>query len=431
MQRWMDRVNREPGVMGLYLFALTLHANRALAVLGCLMMLFGLYRLTPDSRAALARLPLYRWLLLFAIYVLLRALAAMLADPGAARTQGSDAVRFVYFVGVLPVAWFLEGSERRLLRVLALALAGFLIARLWHLPAALALPAEAWAIERPGLGLAPIGLGYYAGFAFIGMLLLSPGILASIRGTALRATAAGSMVAAALFLLQCVIWSQSRGAWLSLLPCLLLALGWFFYRNRTGRWIALLVLTTLIGVGMYNRDTIGERFGAEQATLQLLMQGKFDEIRSGDERGGNYSIGTRINMFRAGLDALAEHPLIGAGPAAPRLLLKAHPDPILRQWNDFHNAPVDLAVRFGAIGLLLLAGGVLATAACGLGSDFRRAYGGDLQLLLWIGFALLILSSLSNFRLLNFDWRYWLFLVTGAMASPRLAALRRGNGHSS
>jgi hypothetical protein len=421
---------RDPGLTGLYLFAATLHANRSLAILGCLLMLYPMLKPGSPARRVLPRLALYYWLVLLAIYVLLRAVAAIVGEPEAAREHGSDALRFVYFLGVLPVAWHLDGNQQRLLRVLAVALAGFVLARVWHLPDALAVAPEDWLRLRPGLGLEPIGLGYYAGTALIGVLLFLPRVMQqSGGGTATLAIAAvGALLLA--FLAQCVIWSQSRGAWLSLLPALVAALAWLLWtggsaRRAQGRGVALLCLVA-VGIALLdNRAALSERLLDEQHTLRALARGDIGSIRSADAAGHNFSIGTRINMLRLGLATARTQPLFGAGPAAPRLVLARQDDAALQQWNDFHNAPVDLLVRFGAVGLLLLGGGVATTVVYGLGGDTRRAYASDLRLFLWLALLLLVMSSLSNFRLLNFDWRYCLFLFAGAMASPRLATLRK------
>jgi hypothetical protein len=44
-------------------------------------------------------------------------------------------------------------------------------------------------------------------------------------------------------------------------------------------------------------------------------------------------------------------------------------------------------------------------------------------LFLGLAFGVLLFSLLTNYRLLNFDWRYSLFLIAGALASPALAKL--------
>jgi len=416
----LERVRAEPGIAGLYLFAATMHANRALAVLACLLLFQGLWRERSRVWRALAGFPPGPWLAGLAALAVLRSLLAAMEAPEAAVEHLKAGARFVYFLGMLPVAWFLAGDQRRLLRVFAVALGGFLLARLAHLALSLQFPFQAWLRERPGLGLEPIALGYYAGCALLGVLILLPGCheaAAPRRKPWLLLGALPVLMSLSLF----TIWSQSRGAWLSLLPCLAVALGWLLAKGGgQARSVVLVLLITGLAAAYHGREVILERLSAEPETLSLLLRGDLGAVRSAGPGGRELSIGTRITMLRAGLEAAAERPWIGHGPAAPELMLAAHPDRILRRWNDFHSAPVDLLVRFGVCGLVVCGGLLISIVAGGLHPVFRAAYERDVRLVLWLGIALLVLSSVTNFRLLNFDWRYWLFLFAGAMVSPAL-----------
>jgi O-antigen ligase len=230
--------------------------------------------------------------------------------------------------------------------------------------------------------------------------------------------------------LLCVTLTQSRAAWLALWPGLLLLLVLAIARiARSGApllqkslHVPLLVVAVL-GAFWLGGTTLQERFDEERANIERLLNLDLDSVRSGNEAGADFSIGTRLNMLKSGWQTWLEKPVFGSGPAAAKRTLAVHPDPILRRWNDYHNAVINILVCYGAVGLTLALGGVLETARLAWVAVRERAYGADTLLFLVLALAILVFSLLSNFRLLNFDWRYTLFLVAGALASPRLAQL--------
>lgn len=406
------------GNVGLYLFAVSAWAIRPLAVLGCLLMLWALWRDRGACWPLLRRDPL-TWLLLgLAGYALLRAASAALAEPAHWQLQFKDAARVVYLAGIIPVAWYLRADEGRLLRCWLLAAAGFLLARLCHLGELLP-PAE----PRPGLGLESIPFGYYAATVLLGLLLLAPAPLARLRGgRRLVLTLALLLLCAAL--LQAIILSQSRAVWLSLLPLLgLSALICFRQLWRRGERRAagavLLALIALGGLLLANQHTFGERLAAERNNWSALFAGNLDAITTGQGRAQQHSVGIRVAMVQEGLARWREAPLLGHGPAAGKLTLRESEVFLLPRFNDYHNVPIDLLVRYGLVGLLLCLACLLLLA-----DGFRRGWrAGRLApstaLFLACALTLLLTSMLSNFRLLNWDFRYWLFLLAAPLASYR------------
>ncbi|MEQ8515769.1 MAG: O-antigen ligase family protein, partial [Chromatocurvus sp.] len=148
-----------------------------------------------------------------------------------------------------------------------------------------------------------------------------------------------------------------------------------------------------------------------------LLNGNLEAISSGDERGWKHSIGTRITMLEAGYRHWLEAPVFGKGPAAAKLTLLASDDRILPQYNDYHNVALDILVRYGVVGLLILIFCVKYTLSSGWQAWRSGALPADTALFLAGAMCLLLASSLSNFRLLNFDFRYWLFLLAAPMTT--------------
>lgn len=431
MQRLKNLVAQDPGTAGLYLFAVAAFSQRALAVIGCLLMMYALWRERSTAWPQLRRSPLFWSTLLLALYALLRTAWAAIEAPQHAVLNIKDAARVLYLCGFVAVAWALRADHRRILRFFLLAAAGFVVARLWHFDWQFSHP-QPWWQTRLGLGLETIGMGYYAGTLLLGLVVFAPRIVTAARSQGAAAGRALLLTLLAAAALQWVILSQSRAAWLALLP--LLAIAAAFTAARTWRrggmpalgllGAPLLVLLLLAG---FNAPTLLERLTQEKHTIDHLLTGNLDAISSGDARGWKHSIGTRITMLEAGYQHWLQAPVFGKGPAAAKLTLLASDDRILPQYNDYHNAVLDILVRYGVIGLLIFLFCVKYTLASG----WRAWRGGrlpaDTALFLACAMALLLASSLTNFRLLNFDFRYWLFLLAAPMTTFTLAGGSRAD----
>lgn len=420
-QRTARAAWQDPGSVGLYLFALTAFSQRALAAAACLLMLYALWRDRSAAWPQLRQTPLVWCTAALALYIVARAVLAVANDPQHAELHAKDAARVLYLCAFVAIAWALQSDHTRILRFLVAAAAGFVTARLWHFDWQLNYPQPWWQM-RLGLGLETIGLGYYAGTLLLGLLVFAPRILAqahrpwAIAGIGLLLTA----VAAAS--LQWVILSQSRAAWLALLPLTALA-ALFALRSswRRGGLSALALMSAplalLLIIGGLNAPNLVERLAEEQHTISFLLTGNLDAISSADERGWEHSIGTRIQMLEAGYRQWLEAPFLGAGPAASKLTLLASDDRVLQQYNDYHNVALDILVRFGMMGLLLFLLCGKYTLSSGWQAWRRSWLPADTALFLASAMCLLLASSLSNFRLLNFDFRYWLFILAAPMTT--------------
>jgi O-antigen ligase len=410
------------GTAGLYLFAFSAWSLRPLAVVGCLLMLWALWADRAACWPQLRRDPLTWVLLAIAGYAIVYAPVAALGEPGAWQQQVKHAARVAYYAGLVPVAWYLRGDEGRVLRTWAIAAAGFLLARLAFLGELSDLDGPWWE-ARLGLGLEPISFAYYAGTLLLGALVFAPR-LARFAPYRHRRAVIGALLLLAALLLEGVILSQTRAAWVALAPLLLLVFAaglWAAWRGgeRRAAIAALLAIALLGAVIAGNLPAVQERLAAERQTWSALLAGDLDTVRTGSGRARQNSVGIRIVMLREGLARWREAPLFGHGPAAAKLTLRDSEVFLLSRFNDYHNVQVDILVRYGAVGLGLFTAAVLLTLR-GFYRGWRAgALGGDTALFLGCVMALLLASTLTNVRLLNWDFRYWVFLAAGPMASFR------------
>lgn len=421
IQRLSRATAQDVGSLGLYLFAFTAFSQRLLAVIGCLLMLYALWRDRLAAWSPLRQAPLFWCTAALAVYTVARTLLAVAEDPQNAVLHAKDAARILYLCTFVAVAWALRGDHTRILQFLATAAAGFVAARLWHFDWQFDYPQPWWQM-RLGLGLETIGLGYYAATLLIGLLLFAPRMLAHACRPWLLVATALLLAAGVAASLQWVILSQSRAAWLGLLPLAALA-AVFALRSswRRGGLPALALMSAplvlLLVIAGLNAPNLMHRLTEEQHTIGFLLSGNLDAISSADERGWEHSIGTRIQMLEAGYRQWLDAPLLGAGPAASKLTLLASDDRVLQKYNDYHNVALDILVRLGMAGLLLLLLCVKYTLSSGWQAWRHGQLPTDTALFLAGALYLILASSLSNFRLLNFDFRYWLFLVAAPLTT--------------
>jgi O-antigen ligase len=422
---WADRL----GVGGLFLFALFAFLGTAGAYIGLGMMVLGALL---DARrfGAACRLEPLLWVFVFFVAALLiSTAAAMTRSPEAAARHWEEGGALLKLWGFVLVAWWLGGREQRLWWVLALALAGFLLGRV----KALSWDEAAGLLQglRSGLGLRPIAFGQYAATALLGVVLLAPRVY---RGARQRlpgvwpGVVAAAWLLLAIALLQGVIVAQSRGIWLIcavLFPVLLL-MQWREHctavRQR-GSVVLLAMLTAGVLVIYSNSDVIMSRFALDKTTYARLWAGDFARI--------DYEpIQSRLRMIQLGLQWWWERPWLGWGPGATPYLLLATGDPILVQYNDLHNGYVEMLVRLGLAGLA-----PLVLVVCGVFLALWRAYrqhdlSRDLFLLVLGALLLHLLGNVSNFRMLNIDWRFYWLLFAGAAYTFQLRGRTRGDAAS-
>ena len=129
-----------------------------------------------------------------------------------------------------------------------------------------------------------------------------------------------------------------------------------------------IIFTLVIGAGLY--------LAAQNSTLEARIKQTQNSFAQLTQDNWRTSIGIRLVMWRTGLSATSDQPLLGAGHdfqqvfddyEAPTPGLAAARDMIRGSFENFHSIYIDTLVRSGVLGLLLL----LAVFTCGLWSESR------------------------------------------------------------
>lgn len=192
-----------------------------------------------------------------------------------------------------------------------------------------------------------------------------------------------------------VVWSQSRGATLTALPLLGLAI-WYLRPSPRQLIAGLAGLGLLIGLAM----TLGGYGEKIMAVMMRLTQG-VATFFSGDATM-EFSTGARLIMYRAGLDAFADSPIWGYGITQRfAAVLPYVPDGIAIHFSHLHNSFLTHAVAGGFVGVLIVLGLVLTPLAINRSAtppsdlakrDLRYSAGVIVLSLIGIGMTNLILN---------------------------------------
>lgn len=301
----------------------------------------------------LARHPLPWLVLAFIIYAVLQAAYAAWLNPALSFAQhlsyNAEPVR----VGVLTCvigAWLAE-RPRCMPLLLGLMVAGFVLAALVCTP---------WdRIDAIVAGTLRLRLRYAENivgeYAAMGLLLLFLYVLSrSLRRRGRTTIAIAAMlVPAGVLLLACLLYAQSRAAWLA--TALVVPLGVFAsLRNFHHRWhrpagialgMAILVVIAAVCVG---HAPVMHRLTGSEAVAAALAHGELARLPSG-------SVTVRIQLAAFGWHVWLAHPLLGVGLRSIEPMIVASGIHIGSYVPPhLHDAYLQTLVGLGGIGAALL-----------------------------------------------------------------------------
>lgn len=394
------------GTGGLYLTFAGLRLVPALAYAGAVLMDLAFLAALPRIWRRLAAEPFVWLALAFLVYVL------VLAGLTGATWRAALSVAHPWLL-VVP-AWWLAARSDRILVVLGLALAGFVVKSLYVLAAG-----DLWhwiaGGGRTGLGMSAIPFGLYSATGALGLILLAPRWLA---GRARVWRAAGWILVLGLCL-QGLIVSQSRNTWLAW-AAVSLPLAWWRYRGH-GRpalgagLLAAVLFAALLGL---NQQALKNRLGAEWDTARAVLAGDLERIPSDPQS----SLGVRAHLYVYALGLAAQRPLFGWGPETSQHLIGRHPRAELHRWTHLHNTYLEILVRLGLVGLALHAAAAWLLVAGMVRARRRGWLPDDLFLFLTGVFAMTALWALTDSRVGHSDWNFYWLLFGGIACSYRLRA---------
>lgn len=408
------------GISGIYLFAAFAWLSTSLASLGLAITLLAFLFQLPRAATALARTPAFWALAACLIYILINSSLHAWANPAHADAIASTSTSYAQLlIFIIPVAWFLFASQKRVLQILALAALGLLGRLLYHTQ--WDNPINTYFGASHGFGMAQIGLALYLATGLLGLAIFLPRIFSSSTTTHRRATMIFLTTIPLIFFTQALIVTQSRATWLAFIFVTPLTLIFFFRHRLHSPSIKLLIIAILLPVGlilMLNGDAITKRAQQESSTIASIISLDGDNVPAS-------SLGLRYHSNVYGLTLIQQNPLWGFGAGSTNRLIDDHYLPEARSLQHFHNTYLQITSEFGIVGLLFA-----MTAAIIIAASLRRLNGNgsipqDIYLFIFGSMAMLLIWSISNVRIENWDMRAYCIIVTACVLTFDLHCTRR------
>lgn len=406
------------GALGVTLFAVTAWSTplgNRIALGLCLAAL----ALSPEARAALYRDSFCRYAVMLVVYLVAETLWGATLFPETLERQLLDLATLVLLLlGFLAVAWWLQGSLARINRVLALAALGLWVGLIPHAQLRDVLTFRTG--DQTGFQMSAGCSGLISASVILGLLLFAEPWLTLSRKPwqiALR----GLVWAAGLYLsAYMLVASQSRTAWLAAGILFPLVFCYRYYRNYRYRGFSLrqlpylpVMVVVIFAAGVAaNGESIWRRIGPDRETAQKILQGH-------DQTLPYSSLKFRFHAQKFGLNKWLERPLMGWGTGSSKHLIATSGRPELwvaqaGNWvSHLHNTYLELLVRFGLLGMVLLSVAVWRLAVAFRAVQRAGWLPSDHVLLVAGCLGMAAIWGLTVFQLMTEEWRAYWSMVMG------------------
>ncbi|MFL1466416.1 O-antigen ligase family protein [Marinobacter sp. HN1S83] len=142
--------------------------------------------------------------------------------------------------------------------------------------------------------------------------------------------------------------SGTRSGWIAFPVIALIGL-YVFRQPLIKRKLILVLLTIMIAAGL----VAASQFDLVERRMTIAVNEFIDYYEDG--RNGT-SVGLRLDMWKAGVKAFQENPLIGSGPTGTEavisdLIVSGQIHPAVQNFRHLHNQYIDVMARYGVIGL--------------------------------------------------------------------------------
>ena len=341
------------GWFGLILCLLGLLTGKALQNVGMVLLLaatIGEYRaLIPMMK----RDPLFHVTAAFLLYLAVQTSFAHYEFPGTGQIPVAIGICRIALIFIF--AFWIRGTVKTGILIYIMTLIGLFLALLFridwrHLGALFSGESDVLGIHRSSMAL-------IFATAFIGLLIFGKTIWGASAAKGYR-TRIGLWVLVTTFFFQWILLTRVRIVWIGLISwmvCALIFLAVRYFRESVGEVIirktAIFVSVVLIGMGIVftQWDTISAHLLQEKTVVQKVLKRDFKDMPA-------TSFGSRTYLWKIGWEAAKERTLFGWGPSSTPILIQRGniPESIKREVSNLHNGYLEIFVRFGLIGFILI-----------------------------------------------------------------------------
>ncbi len=351
------------GLSGLYLFSYAAVLGIAGANIGLLMMLIAFLMQIPEVWRSYRASRVVQLILAGVVYLIASASVASYWLPETREHQWDQLLRWGDLGLILLVAWWLKEEPKRFYIAFALFAAGAFTRVFIYFPWEHTVPVLRGDYPPWGFGLWHISFSSYLVVILLGLLLFARRWISSISSRWAKTLVVVLLLFASLVCIEGILIGKSRGTWLAallVLPAVLLLWGRTLLRLGrvafpTGKSLMVAGIgAALIGAVLVSQlGGVMERAAQERETYRSLLEEGVSEVPPS-------SVGIRIHLWDYGIRKWLERPLFGWGPGTERYLMKQKWEAGIYGKNyytppHFHNIYLELLVRFGLVGFLLVA----------------------------------------------------------------------------
>jgi len=405
------------GALGLYMLAGSAVLSISGATLGAVIMLLAWCFTFPQAWRRVRADPVFWLVVTCLIYVLSSALVAAQRDPVMAAWQWNQAIQWAW-LALLPVlAWWLASEPRRFYIAFSLFSAGVFLRMLLNMPWEHLGDVLSGAYRPWGFGLWHISFSAYLAIVLLGLVIFLPRWLASLRPGLPRWLMLAGISGGVLLCVLGIMAGKSRGTWLSMAVVFPVVIGAFYIsawrQARDRSWKPMLfagglLAAALLAVVVPNLNAVSDRMLAEQETYKRLLEGDVSQVPLS-------SVGIRIHLYWHGVQDWLERPVFGWGAGSEAHLI----DSTGLFTGDYrpphyHNIVLEILVRFGLVGLLLITSVIVL-----IYRDIWRSYRDGRLPADWFYFFVGVLAfslvwGMADIRVVKWDYRYFTLLFLGA-----------------
>ncbi|MBD3270260.1 hypothetical protein GF376_01930 [Candidatus Peregrinibacteria bacterium] len=266
----------------------------------------------------------------------------------------------------------------------------------------------------------PIANSFYSSVALTGMIVYFPELIKKNRSKPIYL----SLLSLASFfclaiLISSIVLSSSRGPLVGLIIVLPPLIIYQAYKNINvifrHLFFYIFFVLTIIGV-------LSIHFSSFSFPLKNRIYKTFHEVKDvykhGTYNSSRNNVSIRIQMWQFGFQKWTEQPFIGFGPGTTEKLITQTKIQKLKHtsgkpYDHLHNYYIMNIVSFGIVGLILFSSVFFIIFINAIKLFNKNTENRNDNLFIICSFVLIILYSLTDFRHLNHDWRFFWIIISG------------------